>query len=62
MFVELLIAPHLNATLIPPHARTAATDAQTSGTTGGGADVTNNAGTSGDGGNSQGAQASGGNA
>ncbi|WAR05275.1 GSK3B-like protein [Mya arenaria] len=59
---ELLIAPQLNATLIPPHARTSASDAQQSGSTGQGQDASTNANSSGDAGNTQGAQASGGNA
>lgn len=59
---ELLIAPHLNATLIPPHARSSGTDAQTGGSGGQSQDTSNSANPGGDASTSQGAVASGGNA
>ncbi|XP_052254339.1 glycogen synthase kinase-3 beta-like isoform X2 [Dreissena polymorpha] len=59
---ELLIAPHLNGTLIPPHARTSGTEAQTRNSPGQSQDSTNNANSTGDVNTSQGATAAGGNA
>ena len=59
---ELLIAPHLNATLIPPMVRTAGPDAQAGGSSGQTADTSNSANPGGDASTSQGAAASGGNA
>lgn len=58
---ELLIAPHLNATLIPPHARTSGSDAQ-SGISGQQAETSTTANPGGEAGTSQGATSGGGNA
>lgn len=58
---ELLIAPHQNATLIPPHARTSGSDTQ-SGISGQQAESSTTANPSGDAGTSQGATSGSGNA
>lgn len=59
---ELLIAPHLNATLIPPHARSSGSDVQTGVTSGQDMDSKNTGNPAGDASTSQGAAAAGGNA
>ncbi|KAL4229288.1 Glycogen synthase kinase-3 beta [Mactra antiquata] len=59
---ELLIAPHLNATLIPPHARSSGSEVQTGGTSGQDMDSKNAGNPASDTSTSQGAAAAGGNA
>ena len=55
MFPELSIAPHLNATLIPPHARTSGSEAQSGGTSGQDMDSKSGGNPGGDASTSQGA-------